>query len=257
MMKVIFITQDEPFYLGQHFDYLFSRLPSWVYVSGVILLDPSPFKPESFWKKVKKTYKVFGLIFSFRYSLRYIKSRFFQKKFLMRNVLRKHGLNEVKLPKKSVNARESLKCLAGLKPDLILSIQANQIFKPALLALPRYGCLNLHTSLLPQYKGLMPSFWALKNNEKEIGVSVFFMDKGVDTGEILVQDTLPIDPSDSLESLINKTKRAGMDAIIKALFSIKSNDYQTLKFSPDEGSYYSFPSCQDVKEFRHAGKRFW
>jgi len=257
-LRIIIITQDDPFYLGKHFDYFFKKLPSWITVCGIVLLDASPFgKVDSFWKRIKKTYKTFGTSFFFRYSLRYIKSKFIFRKFLVRNVMKKYNINEIKLPKKNLNARESLETLSVLKPDLIISIMANQIFRKKLINLPKYGCVNLHSALLPKYKGLMPTFWALKNNEPEMGVSVFFMDDGIDTGEIIMQKVFPIESNDSLDSLINKNKKLGIDAIIEAIDLLKSDCYETIKFSPEEGSYYSFPSRKDVKEFIRDGKKFW
>lgn len=218
-MNVIFITQDEPFYLGKHFNYLFSNLPSWVSVSGIVILEASPFgKGESFLKKLKKTYDVFGTVFFFRYMLRFMDSKLLKRKYLIRNIMRKYHINEICLPQKNINSKESFKKIAIYNPDLIISITANQIFKQDLLKLPKYGCLNLHTAKLPKYKGLMPTFWALKNDEKEIGVSVFIMDKGIDTGDVIVQKDVTIDPSDTLETLINKTKKIGMDSIIEAIF---------------------------------------
>ena len=150
-----------------------------------------------------------------------------------------------------------MEVLKSLKPDIIISISANQIFKKNILALPSLGCLNLHTALLPYYKGLMPTFWAMKNNEKEIGVSVFIMDEGIDTGEIIVQKIIPIEQHDSLETLIGKTKKIGMDAIIESINLLHSGDYKSTRYPPNSGSYYSFPTRRDVKEFINAGKRFW
>lgn len=257
-MKIIIITQDEPFYLGKHFDYFFSKLPPWAIISGVILLDASPFgKADSFWKRVKRTYYVFGFGFFLRYCLKYIKSKIIFRKYLIKNVIKKYNINEIKLPKKKINAKECLRSITAFQPDLIINISASQIFKKNLLNLPKHGCLNLHSALLPKYKGLMPTFWALRNNESNMGVAVFFMDEGIDTGAILVQKVLSIEPTDSLESLINKNKRVGMDAIIEAINLVKTGSYETKKFSPGEGSYYSFPAREDVEEFARAGKKFW
>jgi len=257
-MNVLIITQDEPFYLGQHFDTLFQKMPSWATILGVILLSPSPFgKSGSFINRIKKTYSTFGIRFFLRYCFQFIRSKTVDRRYLILNVMRRHEIPRIQLPHKNLNAKINLEALEKLGPDVIVSITANQIFKKKLLNLPKYGCINLHSALLPFYKGLMPTFWALKNDEREMGVSVFFMDEGIDTGGILVQERFEIESGDSLESLIHKNKNYGMKAIIKALELIRSQDYQTKKFSPEEGSYYSFPTRQEVKEFLHAGKKFW
>jgi len=257
-MRIIIVTQDEPFYLGKHIDYLFCSLPAWVNICGVVILGASPFgKAESFWKRAKKTLDVFGLVFFLRYSSKYIKAKFIDRRFLIKNIIRKYGLDEIKLPTEDINAKKCLELFANFKPDLIISIMANQIFRKDILSLPKYGCINLHMALLPKYRGLMPTFWALKNNEKETGVSVFFMDEGVDTGEILIQKRIPIETNDSLEVLINKTKKAGMDAILEAINLIKSCQYNTIKNLTEKGSYYTFPTKNDVREFLCVGKKFW
>jgi len=171
--------------------------------------------------------------------------------------MKRNNVEEILLPSKNINAKKSLEMLKTFDPDLIISITANQIFKKRLLNLPKHGCLNLHSALLPNYKGLMPTFWVLKNDEKEMGVSVFFMDEGIDTGEILVQRAFPIEQKDTLENLIDKNKKIGMDTIVKSIELIQSGNYQTKKFPEGMGSYYSFPTRKDVKEFTRAGKKFW
>ena len=72
-----------------------------------------------------------------------------------------------------INSASSLQVIKSFEPDLLVSIQGNQIFKAGLLAIPNLGTLNLHTALLPKYRGLMPTFWVLKNQENVTGVSVF------------------------------------------------------------------------------------
>ena len=86
-----------------------------------------------------------------------------------------------------------------------MSVAGNQIFRAALLEVAHKGCLNVHSALLPRYRGLMPTFWVLKNGEKETGVSVFLVDKGIDSGPIVVQKRVPI-TTDRLENLIRRPR---------------------------------------------------
>jgi methionyl-tRNA formyltransferase len=139
---------------------------------------------------------------------------------------------------------------------LLISIGGNQIFRQPLIELARYGTLNLHTALLPKYRGLMPSFWVLKNGEAETGVSVFFVDKGIDTGPILVQKSLRIGDM-TQQDLIRVTKELGMEAIVEAVEKIHRGDMSTLPNDDAQSSYFSFPTRQDVVEFRRAGKKLY
>jgi methionyl-tRNA formyltransferase len=255
-MNIVLITQDDPFYLGKNIKYLLYNLPADVNIKACILFNVSPFgKKESFKDKAFKTFKVFGLHFFFFYSIKFLFKKVFQKSHLQK-VLMKNNIPIILL-KKGINHLDSLTIINNYKPDLLVSIAGNQIFKKQLIELAPKGCINLHTALLPKYRGLMPSFWVLKNNEPKTGVSVFFVDEGIDSGPIIVQKEVDILPNESQQSLIKRTKRIGMDAIIEAIEKIKNNDLNLLPNNDAEMSYYSFPTREAVKKFRKAGKRFF
>ena len=254
-MRVLFITQDDPFFLAQNFDYLLSRKPDYFEAVGCLLFKATPFcKKESFVDKCKRTSSIFGFRFFIRYSLKYMLNKLNKQKKL-RYVLEKHGVPIIEI-EGSINSKESLDIIRSYEPDLLISIAGNQIFKEELINLAPQGCLNLHTALLPKYRGLMPTFWVLKNNEKFTGVSVFFVDEGIDSGPILVQKKLEIG-NRTQEQLIRETKKLGMDAIIQAVGLINSGAYQTLENNDDEKTYFTFPTREDVLDFYRAGKRFY
>ncbi|ORJ58770.1 methionyl-tRNA formyltransferase [Geothermobacter hydrogeniphilus] len=254
-MRILIITQDEPFFLAENIDYLLRHLPDQSNVVGCCLFDASPFgRRESFVRKVVKTLYIFGPGFFLHYSVRFLANRFFAKKKL-RNVLLLHGVSIIKLTH-SINHPESIEILKSYDPDLLISIAGNQLFKKSVIELAPKGCLNLHTALLPKYRGLMPTFWVLKNDEKETGVSVFFVDEGIDSGPILVQDRIQVD-NRSQQDLIRHTKKIGMDAIIKAVKLIDGDDYSLIENNDDEMTYYSFPNRKDVRAFLKSGKRFY
>lgn len=255
-MRIIILTQSDPFYLAENIDYLLNNMPSYAEVVATVLFDVSPFgKKESFVDKALKTYKVFGFNFFIHYGFNYVLNKFNPKKDVAK-VLHNHSVPIIRL-EKNVNNADSLNIISSYKPDLLISIAGNQIFKKTLIDLAPLGCLNLHTALLPKYRGLMPSFWVLKNEERETGVSVFFVDEGIDSGDILVQKTIPITPGMTQQALIKKSKRLGMKAIIEAIELIDSGNYQMIPNDDAYKSYYSFPTKEDVKEFYRKGKRFY
>lgn len=96
-----------------------------------------------------------------------------------------------------VNSDAFYATAAEFRPDIILSVFYNQILGPRLLALPRLGCLNVHPSLLPRYRGSGVLLWALMNGEAETGITIHFMVEKVDAGDIVLQRSLPIQPSDT------------------------------------------------------------
>jgi methionyl-tRNA formyltransferase len=255
-MNIVIITQDDPFYLAEIFDYFFRNLPKDISVTACILTGVSPFgKQETFFKKLKKTFKIFGLFFVLHYGVQFVRNKLSRNKKLV-NILIKYNIPTVYLTG-NINSQESLSIIRSYVPDLLISIAGNQVFKQPLIDLAPKGCLNLHTALLPEYRGLMPSFWVLKNNEKETGVSVFFVDKGIDSGPIIVQRRMPIPETMTQTRLIKESKRMGMDAVLEAIKLIQRGNYILISNSDEEKTYYSFPTHQDVKEFYKSGKKFY
>lgn len=255
-MRITLLTQSDPFYIAENINYLINNLPSHSEIVSAVVFNASPFgKKESFFDKIKRTYKTFGLRFFLYYGFKYVINKLNPNKNV-KYVFKKYNIPVIELTK-SVNSKDSLKRINIYKPDLLISIAGNQIFKKPLINLAPKGCLNLHTALLPKYRGLMPSFWVLKNNEKETGVSVFFIDEGIDSGPILVQKRIPITKDMSQEDLIKKSKKLGMDTIIEAIDKIKMDNHELIPNPDEEMTYYSFPSRQDVKEFYKAGKKFF
>ena len=102
----------------------------------------------------------------------------------------------------------------------------------------------------------MPTFWVLKNNETYTGVSVFFVDEGIDSGPILVQKKVKIG-NRTQEELIKYTKRLGMDAIIEAIEMILKGEYELILNHNEDSTYFSFPTRKDVEEFKRIGKKFY
>ena len=141
-------------------------------------------------------------------------------------------------------------------PDLLISIQGNEIFKKPIIDLAPKGCLNLHTALLPKYRGLMPSFWVLKNREVKTGVSVFYVDEGIDSGANTCSGEVPINNMTQAQ-LISLTKQIGMECIIDAINKILNADTATIPNKNDSMTYYGFPEKKDVKEFINVGAKFF
>ena len=255
-MKIIIVTPDEPFYLSENINYLISKLQNNNNdISTCVLLSPSPYgRRESFFSKSNKIFNIFGFYFFSYYSLMFLKVKLFKPS--VKKVLKFNKI-PITILKKSINHAESLAKIKKHNPDLIISILSNEIFKSDILNMPSFGCINLHTSLLPNYKGVMPSFWVLKNNEKYTGVSVFKMDEGIDSGPIICQKKVFIDKKTTQQDLIIKTKRIGMDLIIHSVEKIKSGKIDFIPNSKFKGDYFSFPKKIDVNQFLKQGGKFF
>ena len=107
--------------------------------------------------------------------------------------------------------------LRALQPELIAVAAFGQILPRLILDLPRHGCLNVHTSLLPKYRGAAPIQWAIANGETETGVTVMKMDAGLDTGEILTQRTTPVGAEDNGQTLHDRLAQIGAELLVQTI----------------------------------------
>jgi methionyl-tRNA formyltransferase len=114
-------------------------------------------------------------------------------------------------------SEEFLEALRALQPDLIAVAAYGQILPASILDLPRFGCLNVHTSLLPKYRGAAPIQWAILNGDTETGVTIMKMDAGLDTGGILTQATTAIQPEDNSETLHDRLARMGAELLVQTM----------------------------------------
>ena len=142
-----------------------------------------------------------------------------------------------------------------LTPDLIISSSAPQIIKPELLSVPKYGVINVHGALLPDYRGTLPSFWYLYNDEKLGGATVHYMSAKIDDGDIIEQGSVDISDCKSMFRLMKKTKAVGGELMIKALADIADGTVERRKNETEKGRYFTWPTVEQAKEFRRKGKR--
>tara|TARA_B100001093_G_scaffold420282_1_gene412156 strand:+ start:31663 stop:32424 length:762 start_codon:yes stop_codon:yes gene_type:complete len=253
-MKILIITQEDPFYLSTAISKLINKLPQSIKIVGCIVNNVSPFgKKESFLTKAFKTLRIFGIIFFIRYAVIFVINKFMKNS--VSNVLSDNKIKKITLSE-SINSEDSLQLIKSYKPDLLISIASNEIFKKPLIDLAPQGCINLHSALLPKYRGLMPCFWVLKNNEEYTGVSVFYVDEGIDSGNIIVQKKIKINDM-SLEKLIKTCKDVGIDAIIESINKIRINNFDVILNDNEKKTYFSFPTSDDVKIFKKLGKSFF
>ena len=111
----------------------------------------------------------------------------------------------------------ALEQLKALDPDLIVVVAYGRILPRAVLELPRYGCINVHASLLPKYRGAAPIQWAILDGETETGVTIMQMDAGLDTGDMLLVKKTPIDPEETAEMLFERLSALGAQALAEIL----------------------------------------
>lgn len=116
-----------------------------------------------------------------------------------------------------VRAPEVIDGIRELNPDLIVVVAFGQILPQSLLDIPKHGCINIHASLLPRYRGAAPLNWCLINGETETGITTMQMDAGLDTGDMLVKRAIPIGPDEDAQSLHDRLSLLGAETINETL----------------------------------------
>lgn len=135
--------------------------------------------------------------------------------------------------------------LKELAPDVIVVAAYGQILRSDVLDLPPHGCLNIHASLLPQYRGAAPINWAIVNGEKETGITIMQMDEGLDTGPMLLKKKTPIEPLDTAQDLHDRLSEMGAELIVDVMRLIHLDSLNPVAQDDDQSSYAPMLSKSD------------
>ena len=127
--------------------------------------------------------------------------------------------------------------ILALEPDIIITCAYGQIIPKEILDCPKYGCINVHASLLPKYRGGAPIHWSIINGDKKTGITIMYMDVGMDTGDIISQEEVEILDSDNLESVHDKLSALGAKLLLSTLPSIIDGTNDRLKQNEEEVTF--------------------
>lgn len=120
-----------------------------------------------------------------------------------------------------VRKQEVIDEIIALDPEVIVVVAFGQIIPKAILDIPKYGCINVHASLLPKYRGAAPIQWAIIDGEKETGVTTMQMDEGLDTGDMLLKTIIPMDRKETGGSLFDKLSKEGATLLLETLKAVE------------------------------------
>lgn len=132
---------------------------------------------------------------------------------------------------------EAVAELEKYQADLFVVAAFGQLLSEEILNMPEYGCINIHASLLPAYRGAAPIQWAVLNGEKESGVTIMQMDKGLDTGDMLLKRSVELSPKETGDSLHDKLMHLGAELIVEALSKLEKGELVPEKQKDELSSY--------------------
>lgn len=134
---------------------------------------------------------------------------------------------------------ENVKLLVDINPDIIVVAAYGQILPESILNIPKYGCINIHASLLPKYRGAAPIEWSIIDGEKVTGVTTMYMEKGLDTGDMIEKVEIPIESDDTGETLHDKLAEAGAKLIISTMEKLEAGTATKTKQNNEDSCYAS------------------
>ena len=148
---------------------------------------------------------------------------------------------------KTLRDEEFAAILDEYKPSLIVVVAYGKILPKSVIDYPEHGCINLHVSLLPKYRGAAPMQRAIIEGEEETGVTVMYMDEGLDTGDILTVEKFPIGPLDDFETIHDRSALVGGGLLSSTIDKIEKNEVQRIKQNDSLATYAAKVEKEDCK----------
>jgi len=259
-LKILFITQEDPFYVRLFFEEFLANYPHRDEIAGVVIAPTMGNK--GLFNLVRQMYAFYGPVDFVRMGLRFVYYKLMNRLTRVWRTRRFYSIRQVcehyrvpVLETTNINDATFLTSIGSMGVDLIISVAAPQIFRDALLSVPKQGCINIHNAKLPKYRGMLPNFWQMYYGEKAVGTTIHRINAKLDDGDILLQRESPIETGETLEALIRRTKRFGARLMIEAVQDIREGRIQPLANNAAEATYFSFPTKAQVREFKAMGYR--
>ena len=260
-MRIEFLTQDDPLYVLPFFEEFFRHYAQEFEIVQVSACPVMGKRNRS--QLLKELFHLYGLIGMVRVGARAMMARILGhvprrarptgRYYTLEQLCRAYGVPYVSIG--DPNSPESVAATRSRAPEALVSVACPYILKDTLLSLPPLGCINIHHAPLPRYKGMMPTFWQMYHGEKQVGVTVHYMAAKVDEGSALLQEELAIVPGETLDHLIRRSKRHGAHCMAKVLRQVAEGTQSVIRFDPSSGSYFTFPTLSEIREFHRRGFR--
>lgn len=260
-LSILIITVDEPYYIPKFLDDVVTADD--VEIAGITTVPPT-LGTQGTASFALSMLRSFGPLVFAKHALFYGKYRILDIAsrlpgidgvFSPKQLARRHDIEYRNVG--DINSDSYLSYARSLSPDVIVSVAATQKFDSQLLSVPTNRAINIHSSLLPEYRGVSPSFWTLLNDEDETGITVHEMAEKLDAGSIIKQEPVPIFEDDSLHSLNTRVAENGSKILLEGLREIQSGEVESEPINTEAGSYYSMPDRDDVRRFRRRGNQFY
>lgn len=259
-MKIEFLTQEDPLYILPLFEEFFRNYAGECEVVRVSCCRTMGNRPRV--QMVRELTALYGLwgftrllwrvAWSHLLSARKLERRA-NRFFSLAQLCRAFGVDYFTVD--NPNSPDFLREIKDRNSDLIVSVACPFILKKPLLSAPPLGCINIHHAPLPRYKGMMPTFWQLYHGERTVGLTVHYMGEKLDEGDALLQESLMVEPGESLDRLICRSKRHAAHCLARVLRQLAAGSVEKRNLDHEKGTYFTFPTVAQIREFQKRGLR--
>ena len=259
-MKIEVLTMDDPLYVLPFFDEFFRQYSSEFDITNVWLCRTMGKRSRTqLVREMMGLYRPFGFLrLASRLAYHRAAATLPKRAGATRYFSIPQAARAYAIPCEKIgnpNSQAFVEAMRARQPDLVLSVACPYIVKDALLGIPRLGAINIHHAPLPRYKGMMPTFWQMYHGERSVGVTVHYMVPKVDEGKILLQKSLEIKPGETLDALIRRSKREGAHCVAQVMRELRDGTAEAVPMDHSRGSYYTFPTLDEMAAFRRKGLR--
>jgi methionyl-tRNA formyltransferase len=259
-LRIEFLTMDDPLYILPFFQEFIPKFAGEFDIAQVSCLPTMGKRPrKQLVGELLRLYKPAGFA---RLLARTAKARVLQVLPRSRESKTFHSIAQLckafGVPYERVgnpNSAEFVRGVQNREADVLVSVACPAILKENLLGVPPMGCINIHHAPLPRYKGMMPTFWQMYHGERQLGLTIHYMAARIDEGAALLQEELPIEPGSSLDAMIVRCKRHGAHCMAKVLRQMHTSEQQPVVLDQANGTYFTFPTPQEMREFHRRGLR--
>lgn len=250
-MNISIFTTSDRLYLPIMLDTILSEHASFI---NHVYIVPPLYKNQTYFDGFIRFKNTFGYILVFKLIIKLLIQ--YLKKVSIQNTCKKYNVNYENV--NDINCATFLEKLNHTDSNLFISISCPQIFSDNLINKPKDGSYNVHGSILPSYRGVLPSFWMLLNCEKFAGVTIFKMNEGIDTGMVIKQQIYNIQKFNNLHKLIIKSKHIAAQLVVDLIDQFINNSNLNENCSSNvQSSYYSWPKKKDFLLFKKRGNKFY
>lgn len=250
-LRVLLVTENDPLYVRQFFDVFFAELPrDRIELVGVTVARAFH---EPLHRTARRVWRFYGAVDFMRLLPRYLLAKLGGR--TIASLAERSGFPL--LPAASVNSQEYIDAVKALRPEMIVSVAAPEIFKSPLLQVASIGCLNIHSGKIPEYRGMMPTFWQMLEGKPAVTVTVHEMVPKLDAGGVIDTFEFPLHANDSLDRVIAGTKQEGARLMIRVLERIAATRTlpEAVSLDMSKARLFKFPQPGDVRRFRAKGHR--